>query len=154
MPRAYVVYAAEVVASDQQAVERLLDPAFDLRNTALVAESVDLPVKTTQPASKAALAEYGQTRVVVDATARQPGLLILGDLYHPGWRVTVDGQPAELVRANHVMRGVLLTAGQHRVEFRFQPSSLRRGALISLAALVGLVGLGLLGRRRSSALDK
>lgn len=154
MPRAYVAYAAEAVASDQQAVERLLDPAFDLRNTALLARPVDLPAHTALPADRAALVEYGQTRVVVDATARQPGLLILGDLYHPGWKAFVDGQPAELLRANHVMRGVLLTAGHHRVEFRFQPDSLRRGALISLAALAGVVGLLLLSWRHGLALDK
>jgi hypothetical protein len=141
MPRTYVVYAAETVASDEQAVQSLLDPAFDLRNKALVAEPLDLPTTPARPASRASLVEYGQTRVIVEAMASQPGLLILGDLYHPGWNVLVDGEPADLLRANHVMRGVLLPAGQHRVEFRFQPRSLRNGGLLSLAALLMLVGL-------------
>lgn len=157
MARAYVVYAAETVAGDPQAVERLLSPAFDLRNTALVAEPLDLPATAPQPASRATLVEHRQTKVVVDATAAQPGLLILGDLWHPGWRVTVDGQPAELLRANHVLRGVLLPAGQHRVEFRFQPSSLRNGGLLSLAALLALLALLVLDRRQRRAentLDK
>lgn len=148
MPRAYVVYAAETVTGDQEAVARLLNPEFDLRNTALLAEPVDLPAQAARSASRATLTEYSQTYVVVETTASQPGLLLLGDLYHPGWRVTVDGQPAQLLRANHVLRGVLLPAGQHRVEFRFQPSSLRNGALLSLAALLVLVGLMLLDRRQ------
>ncbi len=154
MPRAYVVYAAETAASDQQAVERLLDPAFDLRNTALVAEPLDLPAAAPRPASRAALARYGQTHVVVQATARQPGLLILGDLYHPGWQVTVDGQPAELLRANHVLRGVMLPAGEHQVEFHFRPSSLLRGGLISLAALLLAAGLLALDWRQRRAAER
>lgn len=151
MPRAYVVYAAETVAGDPQAVERLLSPAFDLRNTALVAEPLSLPAAAPRPASRATLVEYQPAKVVVAATAAQPGLLILGDLWHPGWRVTLDGQPAELLRANHVLRGVLLPAGQHHVEFRFQPSSLRNGGLLSLAALGFLLALLLLDRRQQRA---
>ncbi len=61
MPRAYVVYAAETVAGDPQAVERLLSPDFDLRNTALVAQPLDLPATATRPASRATMVEYGQT---------------------------------------------------------------------------------------------
>lgn len=148
MPRAYVVYAAETVAEDQEAVERLLDPEFDLRNTALVAAPLDLPTQAPRPASRADIVEYSQTRVVVEATASQPGLLVLGDLYHPGWRVTVSAQPAELLRANHVVRGVLLAPGQHVIEFRFQPASLRNGALLSLTALLVMAGLLLLDRRQ------
>lgn len=146
MPRAYVVYAAETVVKDQEAVNRLLDPDFDLRNAALVAAHLDLPTQAPQPASRAEITEYSQTRVMVKATASQPGLLILGDLYHPGWRATVNAQPAELLRANHVLRGVLLSPGQHEVEFRFQPVSLRNGMLLSLAALLIMVGLLLLDR--------
>lgn len=156
MPRAYVVYAAETVVGDRQAVERLLSPAFDLRNSALVAEPLPLPAEASQPASRATLVEYGQSHVVVEATASQPGLLVLGDMYHPGWRVTVNGQPAGLLRTNHVLRGVLVPAGQHRVEFRFQPSSLRNGGLISLAALLVLAGLLALdrgGRLKETALE-
>lgn len=151
MPRAYVVYAAETVADDQQAVARLLSPAFDLRNSALVAEPLALPTEASQPASRATLVEYGQARVLVEAAASQPGLLVLGDLHHPGWQVTVDGQPARLLRANHILRGVLLPAGQHRVEFRFQPSSLRNGGLISLAALLFLLALLVLDLRQRRA---
>jgi uncharacterized membrane protein YfhO len=41
--------------------------------------------------------------------------------------VYVDGKPAEIVRVNQILRGVLLPAGDHQVVFRFQPASLRLG---------------------------
>jgi uncharacterized membrane protein YfhO len=72
--------------------------------------------------------------------------MCIRDRYHPGWRATIDGQPAEIVRANHVMRGVVVPAGTHTIEFRLAPVSLRNGALVSLAALMLLVTVVVLER--------
>ncbi len=47
-------------------------------------------------------------------------MLLLNDQYDPHWRVTVDGKPAPLLRANFIMRGVYLTPGEHNVEFQFR----------------------------------
>jgi uncharacterized membrane protein YfhO len=46
-------------------------------------------------------------------------VLLLNDQYDVHWRVTVDGKPAPLLRANFIMRGVYLTQGEHKVEFYF-----------------------------------
>jgi uncharacterized membrane protein YfhO len=92
-------------------------------------------------ATEAQILDYEPARVVVQANAAQEGLLVLGDQHHPGWRATLDGQPAEIVRANHVMRGIVVPAGTHTVEYRLAPVSLRNGALVSLAALMLLVAV-------------
>ena len=68
-------------------------------------------------------------------------MLLLNDKHHPAWKVTVDGAPAKLLRANYLMRGVHLPKGKHKVEFRFKPD---QGSIkISLAGF-GLGGLALL----------
>lgn len=141
MPRAYVVYGAEHIADDGQAVSRLLDESFDLRDIAVVAEPVDLPGNSQIPASRAEIVRYEHTRVVVKASATQRGLLILGDQFSPGWKAYLDGQPTTILRANHVLRGVLVPAGEHQVVFEFAPDSLRAGALLSLAGMLGLISL-------------
>lgn len=146
MPRAYVVYGVEAVPDDAEAISRLLDEAFDLRRGAVVAEPVDLPETSDLPATPAQIASYTPSRVVVQATAVEQGLLVLGDLYYPGWQATIDGQPAEIVRANYVMRGVVVPAGAHTVEYRLAPASLRQGALVSLGAVLLLAAL-VLGER-------
>jgi uncharacterized membrane protein YfhO len=59
------------------------------------------------------------------------------------WRVTVDGAPAKLLRANYLMRGVAVPAGEHRVIFRFVPPA--NTIYFSLAAIgIGLVLGGIL----------
>lgn len=71
-----------------------------------------------------------------------PGVLVLSDTYYPGWKVTVDGRPSRLLRANYALRGVYLPGGNHRVVFRFAPASLRLGLLSTGTTLaVGLVFL-------------
>jgi hypothetical protein len=63
-------------------------------------------------------------RVVVEVESARPGIVILHDAYYPGWVVEVDGQPARLLRANVLFRGVEVSEGYHRVVFRFDPFSL------------------------------
>jgi uncharacterized membrane protein YfhO len=91
---------------------------------------------------------YAPERVTVEATARRRGLLVLSDLYYPGWKAEVDGREVEIERVNYLMRGVPLAAGNHRVEFRYEPTSWRMGWALSLAGLGALAGLVVAGLRR------
>ncbi|MFQ5594491.1 MAG: YfhO family protein [Anaerolineae bacterium] len=145
LPRAYVVYAAEHIPDDAQAVRRLLDGSFDLRNAVVTANQLDLPTEAATPATPAEIVAYEDTRVVINVSAIQQGLLILGDQFYPGWQAYLDGRPATVYRVNHVMRGVVLPAGDHQVVFRFAPASLRVGGRLSLAGLVVLLILGACG---------
>ena len=95
----------------------------------------------------ATVVSYAPEHVVVQATAPAPGVLVLNDAFFPGWRVTVDGRPAPLLRANYLVRGVLLPAGSHRVVFtRPVPASLVAGAALSVLALAALALLWVRGR--------
>ena len=63
---------------------------------------------------------YETKHVVLSAKNTSPSVLLLNDKFDPQWRVTVDGQPAELLRCNFIMRGVYLpAAGTHTVDFQF-----------------------------------
>jgi len=70
------------------------------------------------------------------------------------WEATVDGRPAEILKADYLLRAVPVPAGTHRVEFHFRPRAMRQGLLLSCASLVvtlGLLGAGLLRRRPAAA---
>lgn len=85
--------------------------------------------------------------------APRPGIVVMADIYYPSWKVTVDGTPAVLLRADHALRAVAVPAGQHQVRLQFKDATFARGRAISLAAKVvivlGLAGAAWLGRRRS-----
>jgi uncharacterized membrane protein YfhO len=66
--------------------------------------------------------------------------LVLADVYYPGWKAFVDGKAARIYRPNYVVRAVSVPRGRHLEEFRYEPLSCKIGAIISLAALVLMVG--------------
>ena len=69
------------------------------------------------------------------------GLAVFSDIYYPGWQCTIDGEPAEILRANYVLRAVVLPAGKHTVQFRFDPQSLHTTEAIANTSLIALVVL-------------
>ena len=68
-------------------------------------------------------------------------VLVLSDLYHPGWRATVDGTPVPVRRANHALRAVTVPAGVHRVVIDYAPASIRTGTAVSLLGLMALAAM-------------
>ena len=66
------------------------------------------------------------------------GVAVFSDIFYPGWQCTVDGEPTEVLRANYVLRAIVLPAGRHTVEFRFDPHSLHTTEAIANTALVAL----------------
>jgi Bacterial membrane protein YfhO len=152
LPRAYVVYSAETISDETAAIHRVLDESFDIRNAALVSQSVGLPTHPDLPASPAEILSYGDADIVLRVTAARTGLLVLGDQAYPGWQAWVDGRPAPVLTANVVWRGVLLQPGQHQVEFKFDPLSLKLGLALTAFGLLLAAGLWVIGsRRRPSA---
>jgi Bacterial membrane protein YfhO len=80
-------------------------------------------------------------RVELSAVLRSPGVVVVADMYYPGWTLTVDGHPAEILRTNRAMRGVALPAGTHRLVFTYDPLSFRLGIASSLVGLAALAAL-------------
>jgi hypothetical protein len=67
----------------------------------------------------AEIVTYTDRDVEIELTLDQDALLVLADLYYPGWQATVNGEPAEILTVDGVFRGVLLGPGAHRVQMRY-----------------------------------
>ena len=122
------------------------------RGQLAVVEGTPRPGFSGQPPAAAPtpaqVIHYAPERVVLRATARRPGVLVLNDAFFPGWSATVDGRPVPIVRTNYLVRGVLLSAGTHRVVFSYPvPVSLVAGAAISVLGLALALGLAIGFRR-------
>jgi hypothetical protein len=141
LPRAYVVHQVHVV-SDSQALQALLDPAFDPQHEALVTDGPK-PTLELRATSKddVHILNYGPTQVDIAVDLAAPGLLVLTDLNYPGWQVLVDGVRQSIVSTNYLFRGVYVEKGLHHVTFVYQPVSIRIGMAVSLAMITGVIGL-------------
>jgi hypothetical protein len=97
---------------------------------------------------EARLLRYEPERVLVEADAPAPALLLLADTWDPGWSARIDGAPADSLAADGALRAVAVPAGHHLVEWTYRTPGLARGALLSAVSLCVLAGLVFLGRRQ------
>ena len=113
----------------------------DLRHTAVVAKA-DFGFLKAGGEGIVQLTSYGANEAKYEVESSQGGLVVFSEVYYPGWTATIDGQPAEVGRANYVLRVLNVPAGKHEVIFTFDPQSVHTTetvAYIALAVLVLLV---------------
>jgi hypothetical protein len=81
-------------------------------------------------------------RTELEASLESPGLVILADVYYPGWKLSIDGTPAPIYRVNRLMRGAAVPEGTHRLLYTYAPRSFRAGRVVSNLGLALLAVLG------------
>lgn len=148
LPRTFLVDGF-TVASGNPARRLLRDRGVDPRRVAILEETLSADAAPEAAAAPAGPGEIGHVEVrhyrsdYVEMTTAAPGrrLLVLTDLFYPGWIAEVDGQPAPIRLANFAFRAVSVPAGTHTVRFVYRPKSLFWGAAVSAVALLVLVGL-------------
>lgn len=79
------------------------------------------------------LTSYKNTEVQIDVDSPRAGFVVLNDVWHPWWFGTVDGKPADILRANVLFRAIQVPAGKHTVRFEFKPVE---GAMKEVAARI------------------
>jgi len=82
-------------------------------------------------------------RAVLEVELKSPGLVVLSDVYYPGWVLTIDDKPATIYRVNRMMRGASVPAGVHRLVYTYAPRSFLAGGIISILGMAALAVLGL-----------
>jgi len=147
-PRLSFVRAYRVEPDPERAWRRVSAGEIDLtREVFLDREPVTrIASDAGKPLLVARLAEDQPEKVVADITSNGPGLLVLTDLAFPGWTAQADGRPAELRVADGFFRAVPLTAGSHRVTFRYRPLSVLIGAAISVLSALTVAAVLLFAR--------
>lgn len=147
-PRAYLASEART-ATAEQALAFAGDPASIASPLTLV----EGPVADGLTSGRAAVVEDLPTKVRVRTETAGPGLLVLNDIFAPGWSASVDGRPSPILAANYLARGVPVGPGAHEVLFRYRPPLLAAGWAVALLALAGAVAAALFERRRRGGSD-
>ena len=158
LPRAYVVHQVRVVSDGAEALEMLTatpaqpgsGPAFDFRQRVVLLEELPVEQMSMLAASRSENAEsvvqfesFGTDDVRLHVQTDAPGLLVMSDVYAPGWRACIDGVEAPVVVANYAFRAVFVPAGVHQVSFFYRPESFQLGLKLSLIAVAIVVAGGL-----------
>jgi hypothetical protein len=135
--RVDVITDVAIVPDAQQQIDALFQPGWDSTTTAKIEREPPAAGVAGPPvASFANVVNETSNRLTIEAGAGAAGgYLILLDSFADGWRASVDGEGAAIVRANGLFRAVRLVAGRHVVEFAYRPRAFLWGAAISAIAL-------------------
>jgi hypothetical protein len=133
-PRAWIAGAYRVEKPDE-ALIAMANGEVDLRHTVMLEKK---PAVEPVPGDSAmvSVGKIAAKEASFAVTLDRPGVLVVGEVYYPDWKATVDGQPAEMLKANHVLRAVALPAGKHEVVFKYDSSVVKEGATVSIVTFV------------------
>jgi len=137
VPRASVVARATQEKDPVKVLKRLSSEEFDPMREVFLEEPLPLPAQDDFRA-QAKILSYTNHKVTIRASLNGPGVLVLADSFYPGWRAYVNGKEEKILRANVFFRAVPLTAGEHLIEFRYEPRSFAIGLAVSLMFLAAI----------------
>lgn len=152
LPRAYIAHKAQIALSGVDALKAISAKNFNCQNSAIlegVSPSQVVNASSNLAAEPATLTKDLPNNLSIEVNSRAAGILILTDVFYPGWNAILDGKEVPIYRANYLFRGVLIPAGKHTIEFTYFPSSFVIGLCLSLGATVlalAITGYELFGK--------
>ena len=82
------------------------------------------------------MTHYQPNKLSYKSVSCNGGYAVFSEIYFPwGWQITIDGNPVEMERVNYLLRGLNIPAGEHNIEFRFEPTSLRVNTIIAFTSI-------------------
>lgn len=143
VPRAITDFGAYGSAWFVSSVQRVKDADSEflaigktpLDSIAVIASPFDAKVpELVVPDSLATikLDSYAPNRITYTSHSSEEGLAVFSEVYYPhGWQALIDGEPAEILRANYILRALVIPEGEHRIEFVFDPKSIHITEMIA-----------------------
>jgi hypothetical protein len=135
LPRVFFVDRFEVRPGAQALQTLLADSRLDVSQAVLLEKPPSIEPVSREGAT-ATITDYRFNEIRVEASLPSPALMVMGEIYYPGWQVEVDDNPGEIIRANHILRAVALPAGEHRIVFRYDMSLLKKSLALSITTFV------------------
>ncbi len=126
---------------------------LDTKHKAVADRQFGQVLGKAQPDSTATvrLTSYEANALSYEANSAKGGVIVFSDIFYPGWTCTVDGVPAEIGRADYVLRAIRIAGGRHEVKMKFDPQTLHATETIAYVAW-GLLVLLFLGSLLKSGL--
>jgi hypothetical protein len=136
-PRAWVVHQAVQAPSQQVAVQRTAAGDLDLRRAAILSSSLPASLGHEPSAPEdVRFQSYQPGRIDLNVTTESPGLLILSEAEYPGWRATVNGRSAPILKVDGALRGIGVGAGANRISLSYVPVITYAGGVTSVLAFL------------------
>lgn len=154
-PRAYMVYTWQ----KEEDLQKRLDLIVNSKTADSVVVEEDIPIQQKESTrNSVSYLDYKDQGSLIKIETDKEGLLFVSETWYPGWHVFIDGIEARIYKANHAFRAVIVSTGEHIVEFKYYPDSFDLGlkiSALSFAIIITLfaVGMAYLKRYTNSKLN-
>jgi hypothetical protein len=145
MPRPHLIYDPIFVDSADSAFAAIHSPTFNPASQVVLEANPKSQIPTTNLQSSVFsnlfYATYRPGHFAIVAQTPESAYLVLAEVWYPGWRATINGQPADIIRANTAFMAVQIPSGENTVTFTFTSPLLMIGAIITAITLVASLAL-------------
>ncbi|MCL1937780.1 MAG: hypothetical protein FWF52_05240 [Candidatus Azobacteroides sp.] len=122
-------------------INPLITAAIDEKFAAQVMQPTEKPAES----DSIQLIDYKPNILEYKSNSSSPQIAVFSEVYYPhGWKAFIDGKPADHYRVNWILRAMNVPAGNHSIEFRFEPDTYnllnKIGSIASLVMLLGFIG--------------
>jgi len=139
---AWFVKSVKLVANADQEMQAI--SAFAPKDEAIVDRQykklIDAKALRSDPNATIKLVSYNPDHLIYQSGSTATEIAVFSEIYYnKGWKMLIDGAEAPYFRADYVLRAAQIPLGNHKIEFKFHPTSYYTGEKISLAGSIFLV---------------
>ena len=148
LPRAFLAPASgvEIVQRSDDQIARVKDPGFDPQQSVVLSA---LPSAFAGQQRVSGAPFQGSVQLMDSNTSKykfriessQPAVLVLSQIYYPGWTAVIDGRKTDTFDADYGLTGIAVAPGVHEIAVVFRPESFKIGAILSILSLAVLAFL-------------
>lgn len=148
LPRAWFVDRAKV-DKPLPILERMkynpgVNENFNPREVVFLEDKLSKNIVPPTEGASVKVTDYRNQNITLQAKATGSNFLLISEIYYPEWKAFIDGKETEIVKSNYFMRGIVVPAGDHKIELKYESPKFETGKTASLVTNI-LVMLGLLG---------
>jgi len=141
------------VVNSSDAEMKALD-TLDTRNVAIYLRNLSMKASASQYYSKESILPtyskdslatiqlnvYKPNYIKYTSSNANNGFAVFSEMYYKnGWKATIDGKEAGILKVNYALRGLPIPSGKHTIEFKFEPQVVKTGSIITLISSIGMI---------------
>ena len=148
LPRAWFVDTVRTETNPRTILTALRDGTFNPRTTAFVEQAAPSGITPADSSATVRVVGRGNQKLTLATNNSAKSMLVASEVFYKEWHCYVDGVETDIIKTNFFLRGVVVPAGKHTVEFRFESPAFQTGRTVSIvsniiASLIGIAGVGL-----------
>ncbi len=137
LPRSYFMYNYKVISDENKIKEMMTSSEFDPRKFVILEEYPEIDIQTTDITNwESEIIDYKLNSIKLNVSTPQNGILVLSEIFYPGWKAFVDGVEKKIYRCNWNQRAIMVPTGSHNIELIFKPTSFYKGIWMSSFSLL------------------